>query len=168
MKEEWKEYLPGYWVSNMGRVWSEKTKRFLKLGTNKEGYKFCVVTLGKRKLCKVIKPHIAVAKLFIQNKNNYPMVNHIDGVKTNNIVTNLEWCTAKQNAEHANKFGLIKRNRGEENHSSKLKKEDVIYIKEKYIPRDKIFGERALAKKFCVSHVTIGRIVNGKLWGHIK
>jgi len=52
--------------------------------------------------------HRAVAETFIPNPNNLPCVNHIDGVKANNLDTNLEWCTYKENSMHAVRIGLIK------------------------------------------------------------
>lgn len=53
---------------------------------------------GEKKMFKV---HILVAKAFIDNPNNYNVINHIDGNSLNNYVSNLEWCTPKQNAQHA-------------------------------------------------------------------
>ena len=52
--------------------------------------------------------HRIVAKLFISNPNNFPIPNHIDGIKSNNKVCNLEWTSNKGNCEHSYKLGLSK------------------------------------------------------------
>ena len=57
---------------------------------------------------KTYKVHRLVAICYIENPNNLPQVNHIDGNKTNNHVSNLEWCTASYNTQHAYDNGLAK------------------------------------------------------------
>lgn len=104
-----------YRVSNKGRVMSLErvvpNKRFTKIGMmavpakikalrrSAEGY--TNVTLSKDGKPYVFLLHRLVASVFIPNPDNLPMVNHIDGNPRNNNVENLEWCTCKQNLEHA-------------------------------------------------------------------
>ena len=103
MIEEWRDikgYEGLYQVSNLGRVKSFKgvSERILKIGVDRYGYiSINLFKNNKRKLCKV---HRLVAEAFIPNQDNKPQVNHIDEVKTNNMVSNLEWVTAKENSNH--------------------------------------------------------------------
>ena len=111
MIEIWKDvkgYEGLYKVSNLGRVKSYwfKNPKLLKKRISKRGY--LIVDLvkeskGKRKVAKV---HRLVAESFIDNKELKPVVNHIDGDKTNAHVDNLEWCTYSENSKHAYKSGL--------------------------------------------------------------
>ena len=108
MKEIWKdiqEYEGLYQVSNLGRIKSfprpgTRTKkiRILKQTIGKHGY-YCVVLYknGKPKT-KIV--HRIVAETFINNKNNYNIVNHKDENSLNNNVSNLEWCSQKYNINY--------------------------------------------------------------------
>lgn len=90
-----------YLVSNNGEVKGVKTGKIRKKSINHEGYYFVSVSLGSRKVKPCIKIHRAVAETFLQNTNNFPVVNHKDGNKLNNNFYNLEWCTYKDNSIHA-------------------------------------------------------------------
>jgi len=60
--------------------------------------------------------HRLIALAFVPNPLNKPDINHINGVKTDNRIENLEWCTRKENSQHAERLNLIKRNKGTEHH----------------------------------------------------
>lgn len=89
-----------YQVSNQGRVKSLKfgKEKILKSGKDKDGYlKVDLCKDGKKKTCQV---HRLVAQAFIDNPSNLEQVNHKDEDKTNNNVSNLEWCSAKYNMNY--------------------------------------------------------------------
>lgn len=82
-----------------------KKGKFIKQIPHKD-LKYMTVSLWKNNKGTTLYTHRLVASAFLQNQNNLPEVNHIDGVRTNNDVSNLEWCTRKENAIHAVKTGL--------------------------------------------------------------
>lgn len=88
-------------VSNEGRVRSllRGSPKVLKTQKDNNGYRRVRVTLERKKMS--FKVHREVARAFIANPNELPQVNHIDGNKENNNVTNLEWCTNRDNVIYA-------------------------------------------------------------------
>jgi hypothetical protein len=182
MEEKWKdiEGLRGhYQVSNKGRVKSLKRKivkqsanqfgkyhkyertikeKILKPCVNSAGYNLVVIN-GKNKF-----NHRLVAETFIPNPERKPQINHKNGIKTDNRVSNLEWCTPKENITHAIKNGLSADLKGHKNGNSKLKESDVIGIRKmssNNIPQKKI------AEKYNISVPTVSEIANRKTWKHI-
>lgn len=118
MNEIWK-YIEGYQgkyiVSNKGTVKSVSRdiqhgnhvyhrREYILKPYSINGYR--LVTLRTDNKSKHYQIHRLVAEAFIPNPDNKPMVNHIDGNPSNNCLENLEWCTAKENAEHAIRTGL--------------------------------------------------------------
>lgn len=101
MNEIWKDikdYEGLYQVSNLGRVKRVTTGRVLKALKHKGGYS--MVTIYKNNVMSTKTIHRLVAEAFIPNPENKPQINHIDENKTNNMVSNLEWVTSKENNNH--------------------------------------------------------------------
>ena len=86
-----------YAITEDGRVYNYKTKRYL-TGTKGDGY--VTVELRKDGKSKWLLVHRLVAEAYLENPNNYPVVNHKDEIKNHNWVDNLEWCTQKDNVNH--------------------------------------------------------------------
>ena len=122
MKEVWKDivgYEGLYQVSNLGRIKAIRNDadKILTAQKKQSGYIGC--SLSKNGVVKHYKVHRLVAEAFIPNIENKPQINHINGIKTDNNVYNLEWCTARENINHSFRAGLSKGRRDGENKLSK-------------------------------------------------
>lgn len=135
---------------------------------SKKGYmRFELVkTENGKRIRKTISVHRLVAETFIPNPENKPFVNHINGIKTDNRVENLEWCTAKENTEHAIRTGLMA-GINHPNHNSKLSSDDVKHIRDNYNKNDSNNNMTALAKKYNMHRNTISKVINGKTYKYI-
>lgn len=128
MEEVWKD-IPGYeglyQVSNTGEVKSLNYRgsgetKLLKQSTNKKGYKRVVLCKNRKK--KNHSVHRLVAITFIPNPDNLPIVNHIDECKSNNMVSNLEWCTLVYNNAYGTRNERISENKKGKTYSEEHKK----------------------------------------------
>lgn len=120
MEENWKNViLDGiqyeYQVNSKGLVRSFKNGKITMLKSDVVGNNYVSYALRdpSKSFYKTIRGHRLVAIMFIDNPNNYNEVNHIDGVKHNNDVSNLEWCTHLHNILHSFETRLIVRAKGE-------------------------------------------------------
>ena len=157
-----------YEISNMGRLrtlGNTKNYSFPRLlnpsAPNGEGYIGTNIVREDGKKISV-QIHRLVAATFVENPDNKPVVNHIDGNKANNVSSNLEWCSVAENNSHACRTGLCPR--GEQKTLHKLTYEDVAYIRQHYKSGSREFGSRALGRKFGVSNVTIIKILRNEYW----
>lgn len=97
-----------YFICDRGFVISNARKclSILKLRIDKNGYNRCYIRDMNDNKRKDYKIHRLVAEYFIENPDNLQVVNHIDGNKQNNHISNLEWCTYSDNNYHAYRTGL--------------------------------------------------------------
>lgn len=162
MIEIWRNiegYDGDYQVSNFGRVRSfYKGGRILKPSFSSCGYLHVDLCRGdKPKTCMI---HRLVAQAFVDNPDGKPQVNHINGIKTDNRVENLEWVTPSENSRHAVATGLQSALQGEDSPNAKLTNEQVRYVREN---PDNLSG-RELARRFNVNPQTISLIQRGKIY----
>jgi len=114
--------------------------------------------------------HRIIAQVFIPNPETKPQINHINGIKWDNRIENLEWCTQSENMQHAYKTGLKKGysvnpfKKGEGHTLSKLKNEDVVQIR---ILASQGMQQRKIGKKFGVCQKTILNILKKRIWTHV-
>ena len=180
MKEEWlpvKEFEGLYEVSNLGRVRSYvknngtrktgslTTEHKLMKGSDDRGYRIVDLSKSGRRHTKQV--HRLVGEVFIANHENKPYINHIDGVKDNNLYSNLEWCTHQENMQHALDNGLIKPRLN----SGPSKGVDMFTLEGKYV---KSYPSQAEAvREHNMKHNKISYVCNGKrkqtggyMWRH--
>ena len=107
--------IPGYEglyaATQDGRIWSYRSKKFLKPSDNGLGY--LQVKLSKDGKTKTYKVHRLVAEAFIPNPLNLPQINHKDENRANNALLNLEWCDAAYNSNYSKAKKVICTENGE-------------------------------------------------------
>lgn len=171
--EEWRA-IPGYErcyeVSNTGKVRSLDRNILCKDGRSQrragrllkpvlQGTGYLTVRLSSSNYVGV---HRLVAAVFLGN-SDLPLVRHIDGDPTNNVVSNLAWGTYLDNEEDKRRHGraLI----GERHHQSLLTESDVAEIRSVWTGA---YGQAtALGRKYGVSRTTISRAATGRTWSHL-
>ena len=106
MKKQIKDF-ENYQVDENGNVYNLNTNKTLQGSIGENGYKYYRLSKNGKK--KMIYAHRLVAETFIENPNNLPIVNHIDGDKLNNNINNLEWVSYSENTTHWHKNTNIQR-----------------------------------------------------------
>ena len=179
--EIWKDingYEGYYQISNKGNVRSvdrfdgvhDRTGTVIKPNLKSNGY--LQVGLRKHSQRKYIGVHRLVAIHFIDNPENKPQVNHIDGNKQNNTVENLEWVTAKENQQHATRIGLRDNMLKGEKHpaygkfgADSLSAKPVVRV-DPVTGETKLYKAKVLAKDDGFDVTSISKCCHGKLKTH--
>lgn len=152
---------PMYDISKNGIIRNRETKKIKSQYVGSTGYYMCTLTKDKKNKPKRV--HRLLAELFIPNPNNELFINHIDGNKLNNSISNLEWCSHSYNMKHAFRTGLIN-NTGEKNGMSKLNEEKVKEIK--ILLSNKV-SQYKIAELFNISRSAILKINLKQTWAHV-
>ena len=150
---------PKYTVHSDGTIYSKYINDFLKPSKNKDGY-LCS-TLCEPGKTKNFRVHILIAKCFIPNPENKPIVNHKDLIKTNNRIENLEWVTSKENRIHALKNGANPGGRPQRVYQFTKKGE----LLKEYKTISQAAKETKISRK-CISYALSGRSIysGGFFW----
>lgn len=154
-----------YYINEKGEVLSSHYNRKMSYMIDKDGYLRVRLTMKNRKR-RNFPVHRLVLTMFKPISDmNVKQVNHIDGNKKNNNISNLEWCTSQENTIHAVKLGL-RNDKGEHNYFHKLFENDIIKIKEMYSTGK--FTQKELGRIYNVHEETVGKIIRGVLWKHVS
>lgn len=142
-----------YFVYENGDVINSNTNKIIKQQDNGNGYKKVTLTINGVQIQKYV--HRLVGELFLLNKSI--QINHKDGDKSNNNVSNLEWVTNSENQIHAHKIGLKKN--GNQLWNGKFSKDDIEKIKQ--LKKDGVLQYK-IAEIMGTTKGTISSILTGK------
>lgn len=168
MNETWKIVKDTdsiYQISSLGRLKTNNWKnhgleKVMKPARDKKGYLRTVIKRNGK--LGTVKLHRLVAETFIPNPENKPQVNHKNGIKDDNRVENLEWCTNSENHKHSFAIGT-QSNKGENNPTNKLTDKMVLYMRSHPEIRTLCF-----ASIYRLERSTIKRARYGKTWTHLN
>lgn len=164
MKDEiWlpiKGFESKYEISNLGKVKSKLKNLILSNHERANGYRQAHLAIGKRK-AKHEYIHRLVASAFIPNPENKLFVNHINGIKSDNRVENLEWVTKSENALHAYKNGLVSA-KNEDNGRAIFELDDILDIRISY--KNYKYSVKELSKIYNNTEKYIRKIINFEVW----
>jgi len=162
-----KGYENRYKISNTGiiiRIVGRMCKKDRELTPYLNDNGYYMIQLHDGVAGKKTRLHRLIAEHFIPNPDNKPYINHINGNKSDNAIPNLEWCTKKENADHATETGLHDI-RGSKHFAAKFTEQEIIEIRKEYSLKN-IRPVDAL-KKYSISKGTYFDIVKRRRWKHI-
>ncbi len=152
-------HYPKYKINSLGQVVSHKGHTMSWID-NGNGYKLVKLYNDVKPQGRMCLVHRLVLSTFSPIKDSALDVNHIDGNKANNALSNLEWVTKSENTRHAHVTGLF-------SNRNKLTIEDVLQIKDK-IASTEFETYTKISKDYGVQPSIISKIAHGQLYGYVK
>lgn len=151
MDERWLpvDRFPAYWVSTLGRVYSTRTRKFLKPQMDSSGH--FQVRLSNERESKLVFVHRLMAEAFIVNPEGCPVVRHLDDDPSNNELYNLAWGTQRDNAEDSIR--------------NKSREDYYIPVVATFIPNGRQFyfaSQHEAARVLGVSQGSIANVLSGR------
>jgi hypothetical protein len=163
MTKDVKDYEGLYFLNENGNIFSypKKTRKGIRqIFPNIINTNYMMIDLCKNGKVKKHLFHRLMAQTFLENKENKEQVNHINGIKTDNRLENLEWNTRSENQLHSIRLGL-RTTIGEKNSQCKINSEQVLLILDDNRPYKEI------QQDYKISISTISDIKRGYSWTHI-
>lgn len=170
MKSEKFYDIPGfdgkYQITKTGKIkshktWHHKTGHLLTANKLDRGGYVCIHLYRPDGFRKTFKMHRLLGIAFIPNLENKKYINHKNGIKNDNRLKNLEWCTAQENTQHARDNGLLNAPKGVDNSNATFTEVQVM----------KIFNDRGKHHEIAIRYATNQRLVslikNGVTWSHL-
>jgi hypothetical protein len=174
--EIWKDipdYEGFYQASNLGRVRSCDRTIVTSLGANQflkgrilspsVAGRYALVQVCKHGVRTMVAVHILVARVFLGDRPDGLVINHIDGCRFNNSASNLEYCTQTENNHHARATGLNNAH-GQNHKRSKLKDSDIAVIRDRLLNGEK---QTSIARDYGVDKQIISRISRKRSWNGV-
>jgi hypothetical protein len=165
---QWKAltgYDGKYYVSRNGEIYSLYRNRLLEPSINYKGYK--IIRLTHNKVTKTFILHRIIAKEYIPNPENKPEVNHINTIKTDNRIENLEWVTNMENRTHALENNLVNENSVPKAiYMTNLKTNESILVNSAYDAMKIIHPDLKEGNQFRSKYTKIREILKGKRKSH--
>lgn len=159
--------IPGYSrysVTRDGRVKIEHyDKRWMTPVSDRNGYQR-IYMVGDTGVRRGVYLHQIVAQTYLPNPENKPQVNHLDNNPANNKVSNLEWCTAKENRAYAAKQNRLPKLQGEDNGHAKYTAGLIGAVRNRY---KEGLAQVEISKMYNIPQPTVSVIVRKIQWRHI-
>ena len=154
----------GYFVTDCGKVWSEKSRKFLKPSITPYGYPVVGLSVGDRK-ARVFFVHRLVVDAFLPPDPDRSITNHRNGDKTDNRLENLERCDHSGNLSHAHATGLRAQPKGTQHRSAKINEKIVREARRRWGSGDTM---RSMAREYGIGYHSLRQAIHGETWKHVE